>query len=215
MRTQSILVASAALLCFAVGVQAGEKSRFGVDVTEWSSATVANPPVIIPIGGSGQVNGHFVTGERNGIEIGLRASRRFLQNVAPLPVSREKSTEVGVYLADTGTSDGSGRATWNYDIHVDLRNAKGVAQGSALGDYDLTLDTDIGTTIFGLPVPLDLTVFADPATELFQTSQNPKFGNAPFDANAPGTYHFTLTLTPKTFNGPAISVAIRVVVSNP
>jgi hypothetical protein len=49
---------------------------------------------------------------------------------------------------------------------------------------------------------------------LFQTSLNPKFGNPPFDANAEGTYFFTLTLTPKTFNGAPIVAAMSVNVAD-
>jgi hypothetical protein len=206
-------VVAAALLAATVSVAfAGDKERFGTDVTEWSSSTTPVPGVVIPVGGSGQVNGNFATAERNGVEIGIRAQRRFLQNVDPLANSVDK--KVAVYQADTGTSDVEGRATWNYDLHVDLRGAQGVMKGKTVGDFSLTLDTDIGTTLFGQPVPWDLGT-AIPNAVLFQTSLNPKFGNAPFDATAEGTYSFTLTLTPVTFNGPPISVSMRVEVTNP
>jgi hypothetical protein len=201
-------------VCFgmtAVGVDGAEKTRFGVDVSEWSSDTVATSTVL-PVGGSGQVNGNFVRADRNGVEIGLRAQRRFSQNIDPLVNFRDK--KVAVYLADTGTSDGLGRATWNYDIHVDLRGAFGVAKGKTLDNYTLMLDTDIGATLFDFPVPIDIGVdfMLPPEVVLFQTSLNPKFGNAPFDANAEGTYNFTLILTPKTFNGPPIVADMSVVV---
>ena len=101
---------------------AQEQSRFGVLASEWDSATVAVPFVIVPIGGGGQVNGAFVTGERYGVQVGIRAQERF---VGPtLPVTRSKQT--GVYQASTGFSTGV-NATWNYDLHIDLRNAQGVA----------------------------------------------------------------------------------------
>ena len=110
-------------------------------------------------------------------------------------------------------SDGAGRATWNYDIHVDLRGAFGVAKGKTLDDYTLTLDTNIGDTLFGLDVPLDVTALLPPGIRLGQHSLNPKFGNLPFDANAPGTYDFTLTLTPETFNGAPIVAQMSVIVT--
>ena len=191
---------------------AQEQSRFGVLASEWDSATVAVPFVIVPIGGGGQVNGAFVTGERYGVQVGIRAQERF---VGPtLPVTRSKQT--GVYQASTGFSTGV-NATWNYDLHIDLRNAQGVAAGKTLGDYTLVLDSDISTSFFGCAFPCDLAVFLKlPTTvELFQTSQNPKFGNTGFDALVEDSYFFTLALTPKTFNGPAITARMRVDVSNP
>ena len=144
-----------------------------------------------------------------------------LHHAGPLPLlaaTPNKNGKVGIYEASTGVSDGLGRATWNYDWHVDLRGARGVARGTTLGDYDLTLETDISSTdtLFGLPVPLDLTFggAAAPAdTVLYQQSFNPKFGNPSFDSSDPGHYHFRLVLTPKTFHGPEIAVAIRVDVS--
>src|SRR5687768_18253549 len=133
MNSKILILTTLAIATFVVGGHAAEKSRFGANASEWSSTTVPVPGVIIPVGGSGQVNGDFVLGERNGVEIGIRAQRRFLQNVDPLENHRDG--QVGVYAADTGVSDGQGRATWNYDIHVDLRGAKGVAKGTTLGDY--------------------------------------------------------------------------------
>jgi hypothetical protein len=202
------------VLCAAAAVASADATRFDTNASEWSSATVPVPGVVVPIGGSGQVNGSFVVAEQHGVQIGLRAQRRFLQNVDPLPTSRD-AKKVATYLAPTGTSDGDGRATWNYDFHVDLRGATGPAKGKTLGDYTLSLDTDIGTTLFGQPVPWDLGSGLIPAAVLYQNSLNPKFGNAPFDANAEGTYSFTLTLTPATFKGSALSVAMKVVVTNP
>src|SRR5688500_2018091 len=101
------ICASAAAL-YPLASIGGEKKRFANDVSEWSSLT-APAPDVIPVGGSGQVNGDFVVSERNGIQLGIRAQRRFLQNVDPLPSDRVGN--VGVYGADTGTSDGLGRAT--------------------------------------------------------------------------------------------------------
>jgi hypothetical protein len=182
----------------------------GVDASIWDS-TIPPSPGIIPIEGSGQINGEFTTAERLGIEIGLRAQQRFEGTIEATP---NQNGKVGIYEAETGTSDALGRATWNYDWHVDLRNAQGVAAGTALDDYELTLETDIGSTLFGFTVPLDLTFGGSiPGdTVLYQSSQNPSFGNTEFDPLVPGTYTFRLVLTPVTFNGPALTVEIQVVV---
>lgn len=183
--------------------------EIGIDASTWSS----NEPTgdgLIPIGGSGQVNGEFTIARRLGIEIGLRAQERF---VGPIMAVPNHNNQVGIYQAETGFSDAQGRATWNYDWHVDLRNAYGVARGRSLGDYVLTLEADIAdSTLFGFPLPLDLTFggFIPDDTVLYQSSQNPKFGNPSFDAAAPGTYEFTLVLTPKSFRGPPLKSSITV-----
>lgn len=189
---------------------AQEQSRFGVDASEWSSDTVAVTGVIAPVGGSGQVNGSFVTGERYGVQIAVRAQERF---TGTLPVTRSKHT--GVYQAAAGYSTAPA-ATWNYDLHVDLRNAEGVAAGRTLGDYALVLDSDIGPEFFGCPYPCELTLAPGMSgLVLWQVSLNPVFGNAVFDATAEDSYSFTLTLTPKTFNGPPITARMRVDASQP
>jgi hypothetical protein len=181
-----------------------------VDVSVWDSELTG--PDLMPIGGSGQVNGEFVTAERLGIQIGLRASERF---VGPLDAAPSANGQVGVYNASTGTSDTLGRATWNYDWHVDLRGAHGVAAGTTLDDYTLTLETDMFESQFGFPEPIDLT-FGGALPDglvLYQQSFNPVFGDTDFDPLVAGTYNLRLVLTPTTFNGPALAVAIQVVVS--
>jgi hypothetical protein len=182
----------------------------GVDASIWDSAVPLDPIAgIFPIGGGGQVNGDFTIAERNGIQIGLRAQKRFVGTLMAVPNNNNK---IGVYEAMAGFST-STRASWNYDWHVDLRNAHGVAAGTTLADYSVTLETDIATTtLFGLPLPLDLTFggFVPGNTILYQSSQNPDFGNTEFDAGVPGAYAFTLVLTPTSFNGPPISVSIQV-----
>ena len=88
-----------------------------------------------------------------------------------------------------------------------------MAAGKSLGDYDLTLETDIAAdTLFGQTLPLDLTAggLVPDDTILYQCAQNPKFGNPPFDAEAPRTYMFTLVLTPTSFKGPPLKVSIQV-----
>ncbi len=199
------------------------KTRFGGEASEWSSLTpkVTGDGAIIPIGGSGQVNGNFVTAERNGIQIGIRATERFVGNLPPVVVDNK----IGFYSALTGTSGLStlGRAKWNDDLHIDLRGAFGVAKNTTLTDYDLVLETNISPTniIFGLPVPLDIKLFAtlanggNDSVALYQTSLNPKFGNPAFNALVPGVYTFRLVLTPKTFNGPPLAAEMSVVVTSP
>lgn len=209
MNRHGVIVAAAALagLIATAPAAAQEQSRFGVDASEWDSGTVAVPGEIIPVGGSGQVNGQFVTGERYGVQVAIRAQERF---VGPT-LSATRAKQTAVYIAASGVGDGLGRATWNYDLHVDLRNAQGVAAGKTLGDYSLVLDSDI-PSFYGCAFPCDLGSFlALPDTvQLFQTSQNPKFGNPGFDATAAEPYFFTITLTPKTFNGPSITARMRV-----
>ena len=183
----------------------------GIDASTWTSNDPVGPG-LIPIGGAGQVNGEFTIAERNGIQIGLRAQDRFTGTLMAAPNNNNK---VGIYEAMAGFSTGV-NATWNYDWHLDLRYAHGVAAGKTLGDYDLKLETDItGPTLFTFPLPLDLTFggFVPAETILYQGSQNPKFGNDPlnpFDAEATGTYTFTLVLTPKSFKGPPLKVSIQV-----
>lgn len=188
------------------------KVRIGADASVWDSS-VPPSPGILPIGGAGQINGEFATATRYGIEIGIRAQERL---VGPIEPTTGKNNRVGVYDVETGESS-PGRAWWNYDWHVDLSGAKGVARDTSLEDYDLTLETDIAPALFGFPVPVDLTFGgAVPGdTILYQSSQNPTFGNAEFDLSDEETYSFKLVLTPATFNGPPLAAAMTVVASTP
>lgn len=186
----------------------------GVDVSVWDSTVPVDAVAgIFPIGGNGQINGEFTVAERLGIEIGLRAQKRF---VGPLAATPSMNRMVGIYEAVTGVSDTSGRATWNYDWHVDLRNALGVAAGTTLADYDLTLETDMFASQFGFAVPLDLTFGVLPGnTVLYQVSLNPVFGATGFDPTVEATFNLRLVLTPKTFNGPPLAASIQVNVNAP
>lgn len=188
------------------------KVTIGTNVSSWNL-------------GSGQFNGHFVTAETQGVVIGLRAQERF---VGPLQVTGDRGNRVGVYEAATGISDHLGRATWNYDFHVDLSNATGNARGKVLADYRLVLEQDYtAQNLFGalgsdpVELPLDAQSAGGvcsnstfDATSLCQQSWNPKFGNSDFDPEAERTYNLRLVLTPKTFNGPPLAVAIQVVVAD-
>lgn len=174
---------------------------FSSSVSTWTSGSPVGPG-LIPIGGAGQVNGNFVVTSDLGLEIGLRAQHRFLQGVDPLP-NTDDGTK-GIYFAPIGTSPPpAGAATWNYDIHIDLRGATGLAAGTDLDDYDLLLSTDITP----VPVVLDLkALFGLPAgVLLFQTSQNPFFGNPTFDALVSGVYNFRLDLVPHFAAGPLVA----------
>lgn len=194
-----------------VGTNAGAlgKVTVGTDVTEWDSGTTTDPANgIYPIGGTGQLNGEFTVAERNGIQIGLRAQERFEGTI------EASGNRTGVYEAETGFSSGT-RATWNYDWHLDLRGAEGRYADKTLGDYDLTLETDIASSLFENDIPMDLTFGSLDNGVLYQGSWNPDFGNDVFDPTVEGTYHFRLVLTPSTFNGPPLAVAIEINVSDP
>jgi hypothetical protein len=226
-RIRSVLLAGVsalALLLATTGTVYGKgpvsgpgKVTVGVDVSTWSSESAQDPDQgFFPIGGSGQLNGEFSTAERYGIQIGLRAEERF---VGPLEAIPSQNGKMGIYQAQTGFSTGT-RATWNYDWHVDLRNAKGVAAGTTLDDYSLTLETDMFSSLFGSSDPVDLTFgFTDPSfvapnAVLFQESFNPDFGNDEFDPQVENDYHLSLVLTPESFNGPPLKVTIQVVVTD-
>jgi hypothetical protein len=226
-RTRSVVLAfvgALALLLATTGTAYGEgpvsgpgNVAVGVDASTWTSDLAQDPNQgFFPIGGSGQLNGEFSTAERYGIQIGLRAQERFGGLLGATPSLNGK---IGTYQAETGFSTGT-RATWNYDWHVDLRNARGVAAGTTLADYDLTLETDMFSSLFGSPDPADLTFgytdpnFVAPNAVLFQESFNPDFGNSEFDSLGEDTYHLSLILTPKSFNGPPLEVTIEVVVTD-
>jgi len=182
----------------------------GADASEWSSATVLSPPTIFPVGGSGQLNGEFTIVQRDGVEIGLRATDR---TDGLLTATGKRK---GVYMASTGFDNPptNTRAEWNYDIHIDLRGS-----GTALGDYDLTLIQTFVRKLGGSAGPFDLT-FSDAfpgllaQATLYQQSFNPVFFNDTFDVNAEGTYNLVLTLKPKA-GGPPLKAHIQVIVSAP
>lgn len=190
-----------------------------VDVSEWSSFTTADPANgIFPVGGSGQINGNFVVQQKNGVQIGLRASKR---SAVPNTWPTYRDSAVGVYLADPGSDQvqpNPNRAAWNYEVHADLRNAAGAFEGKTLDDFDLVFDTDIGDPLFGQPVPFNIDeafmVEGQQAT-LLQLSENPVFGQAtPFDFDAKKAYFMKLRLVPTTFVGETLEVSIRIDVTD-
>lgn len=193
-----------------VGTAAGSLGEVTLDteVSEWNV-------------GSGQFNGEFITAEGQGVVIGLRAQARF---EGLLGVTGAQGNRVAVYEASTG---GDNNATWNYDFHVDLSNARGNARGKTLSDYQLALEQDFTEeSLFGVlgSDPVLLPMDEEPAgvcsadtfdlNNLCQQSWNPGFGNDDFDPDAEGTYTLRLVLTPETFNGQPLAVVIQVNVSD-
>lgn len=182
------------------------KVTLDTDVSEWDV-------------GSGQFNGEFIVAENQGVQLGLRIQDRF---TGPLPVTGDSGNRVGIYEADTGTTGGDNNGTWNYDWHVDLSGAKGAAEGKTLADYRLVLEQDFtDQSLFGVlgsdPVELPMPGVCDTSTisgSLCQQSWNPGFGNTDYDPSAEGTYNLRLVLTPVTFSGPTLAVAVQVNVTN-
>lgn len=166
--------------------------------------------------GTGQPNGEFITAERQGVELGLRAQER--NEGLGLLASGTNGDRVAGYEAETGDTGGN-NATWNYDWHVDLSEATGRFAGTDLADYRLVLEQDFSDeNIFGLGVgTVELPMVegicsADTFNpdSLCQQSWNPGFGNDDFDPDEEGTYNLRLLLTPETFDGPPLAVAIQV-----
>lgn len=180
---------------------------FGDDASVWDS-TVSPTATLLPIGGSGQINGEFTldtyTGTMAGIsaiQVGLRAQERFTGPV--LPRTR------GVYFADAGTSSGGPppRATWNYDWHLDfgttfLETDLGMTLDPLnMRDFDVTFDFDTdpgaGTSFVTTDFNLLLDSFmVGPDVRLFQSSQNIGFSGlgGPLDPTVPGIYTYRLTV---------------------
>ncbi len=203
-----LIVAAALGLLFQQTSFAVPVTSFDADVTEWSSTTVPVPGVILPIGGSGQVNGNFIVVEDDSfpnIQIGLRAVERF----SPVPLPNSGSN----YVAQAGESGGpgSGLSTWNYETHIDLRGS-----GLSFDDFTITFTTSIlnhSTADF----QADLEAFSlVPAgtldnVELFQASFNPGFFFSGLDPFAPGSYPFEFNLIPKSgVSGPTLSASMVV-----
>lgn len=164
--------------------------------------------------GDGIPNGSWVTTEIQGVVLGLRATDR---TDGLLGVTGTNGNRVGVYEASPGL-DGTttNRAEWNYEWSVDLSGATGNAAGKTIEDYTLSLEQDYTKqSLFGSlgsdPVLLPMPDVCDALSDtLCQQSWNPTFGNTDFDLNAEATYNLRLVLTPATFNGPSLAVAIRV-----
>ncbi len=190
-----------------VGLVAGSASATPQIVSVWSSDTVEVFPTIFPIGGSGQVNGNFTVAEAEGVQIGLRANRRFSGD----PLHVEGST----YFIETGES-GPGLTLWNYDIHIDFGSQ------FSMGDYLVMLIASMPNhSTFDLQQDIRATAEAAlgyplqpgylDGVQLFQTSQNPGFFASGIDPDAHGLYTFDLHLFPHA-DAPFLSTTITVAV---
>ncbi|MBI9015812.1 MAG: PEP-CTERM sorting domain-containing protein [Phycisphaerae bacterium] len=171
-------------------------------VREWSSDTPVVPGSWSPIGGSGQVNGNFMIQEEYGIQIGIRASRRFSPD--PLVILNDYK-----YQIETGES-APGQPLWNYEINVDMRGS-----GYSFKDFDIALITNVPNHSFYNGQQAIETNFNLPAgsldnLELVQMSMNPGFFDSGIDPFAQGRYDFELILEMKDNNLPAPSKSSKV-----
>jgi hypothetical protein len=129
--------------------------------------------------GTGTSNGHFtVDTEANGVELGLRASIRFVGPITPTG---------NLYIAPVGSTP-PGRALWNFEFSVN--------PGSLLGTHSLlTITGPGGTLAFDPTLILDNRPIGGP---FFQNSENLGFdwlgGPINFNPNASGIYTFDLKL---------------------
>ncbi|MEH2614480.1 hypothetical protein V1293_006769 [Bradyrhizobium sp. AZCC 1693] len=129
--------------------------------------------------GSGTSNGHFaVDTEADGVELGLRASIRFVGPITPTG---------NLYIAPVGSTP-PGRALWNFEFSVN--------PGSLLGTHSLlTITGPGGSFAFNPAIIPDNTPLGGP---LYQNSENLGFaflgGPISFNPNASGIYTFDLKL---------------------
>lgn len=236
-KTFLVMVMVAALSLSMVGLALAGQPTEGNEANSLGKTTLDTEVSSWDVG-SGQPNGEFVVAELQGVEIGLRAQERF---VGPLDIAGTNGDRVGVYDAPIGVSEessGTGNnARWNYDFHVDLSGATGNREGTTLDDYRLTLEQDFTEqSLFGVlgsdPVTLVGTLDGEffaacgdavQTETLCQQSWNPGFGNrsarepddgAAFDPTEARTYNLRLVLTPETFDGAPLAVAIQVEVTD-
>ena len=129
--------------------------------------------------GTGTSNGHFtVDTEDNGVELGLRASLRFIGPITPTG---------NLYIAPVGSTP-PGRALWNFEFSVN--------PGSYANTHSvLTITGPGGSSPYNLQLILDNTPLGGP---LYQNSENLGFnflgGPINFNPNASGIYTFDLKL---------------------
>lgn len=217
MRKPLLVLALATALALGVMAPALAKGPKSQGKTTLDTTVISDSPNEMNYG-SGIPNGEWVTAEVQGVVIGLRATDR---TDGSLDVTGANGNRVGVYEAATGL-DGStaDRAEWNYEWSVDLSAASANAAGRTIADYSLVLEQDFapGLGTFDLPMTLPGVCSPDAVSAILcQQSWNPLFFNGAgngYDVNAEGTYNLRLILTPATFNGPALAVAIRVNVTN-
>lgn len=197
------------VICLFLLAHAGQASpvtAFNANVKEWSSSTPSDPANgIYPIGGSGEINGGFVTTtSADTAQVGLRAK---IRGDGLLPQTND-GLITATYFAPAG-SPGSNLAIWNFEADIDLRGS-----GHTISDYTATFTI---TDRSGLVTPIDLRASGITPANLVlgQDSENPGFPFlAPafpsFDPNATGVYSFDLKLVPSTFTGDTLEAAIHV-----
>lgn len=182
---------------FAVSLLAASPvlADFDAPVSVWDSSVLfSTGPTVVPIGGSGQINGGFVVDNSSpDVQVGLRASRRF---IGPI------SAPGGDYVFEAGESD-PGLAVWNFDWHLDFGHSI-AGTGNRMGDFIVTLGYDLDPTVgvsSGNTLDLNAALVAgglDPAdTILFQSSQNLGFNflsGGTFDPFATGEYAFFVSV---------------------
>jgi hypothetical protein len=129
--------------------------------------------------GTGTSNGHFaVDTEANGVELGLRASLRFIGPITPVG---------NLYTAPAGIGSPN-RALWNFEFSVNP---------GTFGDHSLITITGPGGTYAFNP---QTTIFdsTPPGGPLYQNSENLGFGFLAIPLNfnpyATGLYTFDLKL---------------------
>jgi hypothetical protein len=129
--------------------------------------------------GTGTTNDHFtVDTEANGVELGLRASLRFVGSITPTG---------DLYTVPAGSASPN-RAFWNFEFSVN--------RGLYTNTYSvLTITGPGGSSTYNLQLIPDNTPGGGP---LYQNSENLGFGflGGPinFDPNATGLYTFDLAL---------------------
>ena len=166
-----------------------------------------------PVCGSGQCQGQFTLLQEDGVEVGIRATKRGPNGGPITPMSSATAGVSATYNVDPGLESGStDRAFWNFDFHVDLRGATNGLL--TLGDYSgltLTVDCTAGNcgTFGSYIVPFNPGPFVSDDLKLYQTSQNTLFtfwpwspslaansftGDGSYDVNALATYKFCVLL---------------------
>lgn len=207
MTRTTIAALALSVASFAPTASAAPMTTFDANVGEWSSATVPVPGVILPIGGSGQVNGNFTLTTDTalpGAEVALRANRRF----SPVPLDNVGAN----YFVETGESS-PGLPLWNYDIHIDLRGT-----GLSFGDFTVSFVSSVPNhSTLDLQTALEtagsLAAGTLDGVELYQSSLNPGFFASGIDPFATGVETFALTLTPNSnVDAPTLGVDIAVTI---
>ncbi|MEM6793893.1 MAG: hypothetical protein AAF725_07905 [Acidobacteriota bacterium] len=216
-KTVSLLALSALLLLAASSgatvVAGGEASVWDSDVPQ--PAPPEPEDVLFPIGGSGQVNGAFIleTVEIGGsaLQVGLRAQERFIGPVLPRAGT--------AFFAESGSPNADGRASWNYEIHLDFgtSDADTTLPGKSLESQllkpleplnmrdftvEFQLDTDPSAATSFVTTDLNESLDlggAGPEIRLLQFSLNPDFdvfgGGGAFDADLEGLYDVRLRVS--------------------